>query len=209
MNKITGLFCGIFFLFGLSWLGLVAFPYLTFAALRQSKDDATGALAPLGNPGAAAQGARVYAANGCFYCHSQYVREKDEGNDIDRKWGTRRTVARDYMYDQQVFLGTTRLGADLSNVGVRQTDPQWFYRILYSPRTMSHQVSIVGGGSFVAAAQPPPDTTLAWKEQRENVSPGAGFSRRSQGWAVCPARVHAAGPPGNCGPPVCQGPERG
>jgi cytochrome c oxidase cbb3-type subunit 2 len=142
VNKITGLFCGIFFLFGLSWLGLVAFPYLTFAALRQSKDDATGALAPLGNPGAAAQGARVYAANGCLYCHSQYVREKDEGNDIDRKWGTRRTVARDYMYDQQVFLGTTRLGADLSNVGVRQTDPQWFYRILYNPRTMSHQVSM-------------------------------------------------------------------
>jgi cytochrome c oxidase cbb3-type subunit II len=142
VNKITGLFCGIFFLFGLSWLGLVAFPYLTFAALRQSKDDATGALAPLGNPGTAAQGARVYAANGCFYCHSQYVREKDEGNDIDRKWGTRRTVARDDMYDQQVFLGTSRLGADLSNVGVRQTDPQWFYRILYNPRTMSHQVSM-------------------------------------------------------------------
>jgi cytochrome c oxidase cbb3-type subunit 2 len=120
----------------------VAYPYLTFAGLRQSKDDATGALAPQGNPGTATQGARVYAANGCFYCHSQYIRGEDEGNDIARKWGTRRTVPRDYMFDQQVFLGTSRLGADLSNVGVRQTDPQWFYRILYNPHTMSHQVSM-------------------------------------------------------------------
>ena len=95
-----------------------------------------------GNPGTAAQGARVYAANGCLYCHSQFVRAQDEGNDIDRKWGTRRTVARDYMFDRQVFLGTSRLGADLSNVGVRQTDPQWFYRTLYSPQTMSPEVSM-------------------------------------------------------------------
>ena len=142
MNKNTSLFFGAFLLFGASWLGLVAYPYLTFAGLRQSKDDATGALAPQGNPGTATQGARVYAANGCFYCHSQYIREKDEGNDIDRKWGTRRTVARDYMFDQQVFLGTSRLGADLTNVGVRQTDPQWFYRILYDPRSMSREVSM-------------------------------------------------------------------
>jgi cytochrome c oxidase cbb3-type subunit 2 len=142
VNKITRLFFGVFVLFGAAWLGLVAYPYLTFAGLRQSKDDATGALAPLGNPGTAAQGARVYAANGCLYCHSQFVRAQDEGNDIARKWGTRRTVARDYMFDRQVFLGTSRLGADLSNVGVRQTDPQWFYRILYSPQTMSPEVSM-------------------------------------------------------------------
>jgi cytochrome c oxidase cbb3-type subunit II len=142
VNKITGLFFGVFVLFGAAWFRLVAYPYLTFAGLRQAKDDATGALAPQGNPGTAAQGARVYAANGCLYCHSQFVRAQDEGNDIDRKWGTRRTVARDYMFDRQVFLGTSRLGADLSNVGVRQTDPQWFYRILYSPQTMSPEVSM-------------------------------------------------------------------
>jgi cytochrome c oxidase cbb3-type subunit II len=142
VNKITRLFFGVFVLFAAAWLGLVAYPYLTFAGLRQSKDDATGALAPLGNPGTAAQGARIYAANGCLYCHSQFVRAQDEGNDVDRKWGTRRTVARDYMFDRQVFLGTSRLGADLSNVGVRQTDPQWFYRILYSPQTMSPEVSM-------------------------------------------------------------------
>ena len=142
MNTLNGVFFGVFFLFGVSWLGLVAYPYLTFAGLRQSKDDATGALAPLGNPGTATQGARVYAANGCVYCHSQYIREKAEGSDIDRNWGTRRTVARDYLFDREVFLGTSRLGADLTNVGVRQTDPQWFYRILCSPQTLSREVAM-------------------------------------------------------------------
>ena len=38
------------------------------------------------------------------------------------------------MFDRAVFLGTSRLGADLTNVGDRQTDPQWFYRALYNPR---------------------------------------------------------------------------
>jgi cytochrome c oxidase cbb3-type subunit 2 len=142
VKKITGLFFGVFLLFAVSWLALVAYPYLTFAGLRQSKDEATGASAPLEVPGTATQGARIYAANGCVYCHSQYVRAKDEGNDIDRKWGTRRTVARDYMFDQQVFLGASRLGADLTNVGVRQTDPQWFYRLLYDPRAVSPETSM-------------------------------------------------------------------
>jgi cytochrome c oxidase cbb3-type subunit 2 len=139
VKKLTGLFWGAFFLFGASWIGLVAYPFLTFAGLRQNKDAATGAIAPQGNPGTAAQGARVYAANGCVYCHSQYVRQPSEGNDIARNWGTRRTVARDYMFDRQVFLGTSRLGSDLTNVGVRQTDPQWFYRLLYNPHYLGHE----------------------------------------------------------------------
>jgi cytochrome c oxidase cbb3-type subunit II len=134
MNKLTGLFFGAFLLFGLSWLGLAAYPYITFAGLQRSKDEATGAISPLGNPGTADQGVHVYAANGCFYCHSQYVRDKNEGSDIERKWGKRRTVARDYMFERTVFLGTSRLGSDLTNVGDRQTDPQWFYRLLYDPR---------------------------------------------------------------------------
>ena len=79
----------------------------------------------------------MYAANGCFYCHSQYVRDKNEGSDIARKWGKRRTVARDYMFERMVFLGTSRLGSDLTNVGDRQTDPQWFYGLLYNPRAMA------------------------------------------------------------------------
>jgi cytochrome c oxidase cbb3-type subunit II len=132
LNKVVKLFFGVFGAFGLSWLGFVAYPYLTFAGLQPNKDPNTREVAPLAKPGTAEQGYHVYASSGCIYCHSQFVRDKNEGSDIDREWGKRRTVARDYLYDRQVFLGTSRLGADLANVGVRQTDPLWFYRYLYS-----------------------------------------------------------------------------
>lgn len=132
MNKVVKLFFGVFGAFGLSWLGFVAYPYLTFAGLQPNKDPNTREMAPPAKPGTAEQGYQVYASSGCIYCHSQIVRDKNEGSDIDREWGKRRTVARDYLYDRQVFLGASRLGADLTNVGVRQTDPQWFYRYLYS-----------------------------------------------------------------------------
>jgi cytochrome c oxidase cbb3-type subunit II len=137
VSRFATLFFGIFVLFGVGWLSFVAYPYVAFAVIQPNKDSNTGAVAPQGNPGTADQGARVFAANGCVYCHSQFVRDKNEGADIDRGWGKRRTVARDYMFDRQVFLGNSRLGADLTNIGVRQTDPQWFYRLLYNPRSLS------------------------------------------------------------------------
>jgi cytochrome c oxidase cbb3-type subunit 2 len=137
VNKLNGLLFGVVALFGASWIGLVAYPYLTFAALEPNKDEATGEVAPHGKPGIAEQGYHVYAANGCVYCHSQFVRDKNDGSDIDREWGKRRTVARDYLFDRYLFLGTSRLGADLTNVGVRQSDPQWFYRYLYNPQSVS------------------------------------------------------------------------
>ena len=142
MNKFAHLFLGVFGLFGASWLAFVAYPYITFAGMQPNKDPKTNAVAPQGNPGTADQGARVYAANGCVYCHSQFVRDKNEGADIDRGWGKRRTVARDYMFDRYVFLGNSRLGGDLTNIGVRQTDPQWFYRLLYDPRSL-HPASVM------------------------------------------------------------------
>jgi cytochrome c oxidase cbb3-type subunit 2 len=128
---------GIFVLFGLSWIGFVAYPYLSFAELKADRDSVTNELTPPGVPGAAQRGSHVFAANGCVYCHSQFARDKNEGGDIDRQWAKRRTVARDYMNDRQVFLGVSRLGPDLTNVGVRQKDAQWFYRLLYSPQTIN------------------------------------------------------------------------
>jgi cytochrome c oxidase cbb3-type subunit II len=46
------------------------------------------------------------------------------------------------MFDRHVFLGKARLGADLTNVGVRQTDPQWYYRLLYDPQSL-HPASVM------------------------------------------------------------------
>ena len=74
------------------------------------------------------RGARVYAANGCVYCHSQQVRADYAGADIERKWGDRRSAPRDYIFERPVFLAKMRVGQDLANVGARapaeQESPQ-------------------------------------------------------------------------------------
>ena len=41
MNKFVKLFFGVFGAFGVSWLGFVAYPYLTFAGLQPNKDPNT------------------------------------------------------------------------------------------------------------------------------------------------------------------------
>jgi cytochrome c oxidase cbb3-type subunit 2 len=55
------------------------------------------------------------------------------GPDIARGWGTRRSVAEDYLYDYPVQLGSLRAGPDLANVGVREPDMNWQLVHLYAP----------------------------------------------------------------------------
>jgi cbb3-type cytochrome oxidase cytochrome c subunit len=81
-------------------------------------------------------GRRLYAANGCFYCHSQYLRPQD--------WtgvGSFRTVGRvaqagDYFFLQAPTLGTERTGPDLSQEGGVHTD-EWHLAHFYNPRYTS------------------------------------------------------------------------
>ncbi len=56
------------------------------------------------------------------------------GPDIPR-WGIRRTVAEDYLFDYPVMTGSQRVGPDLANVGVRMPDANWHLRHLYAPRS--------------------------------------------------------------------------
>src|SRR5437588_255729 len=65
------------------------------------------------------RGRKIYAANGCIYCHSQQVRADYAASDIDRKWGERRSAPRDYIFARPVLLGKMRMGPDLSNIGKR------------------------------------------------------------------------------------------
>ena len=58
-----------------------------------------------------------------------------EAVDLDRGWGKRRSVARDYLYDDPVMLGSLRVGPDLANAGARLPDPNWHLRHLYAPRS--------------------------------------------------------------------------
>ncbi len=91
---------------------------------------------PIAMSGAALRGMRVYESLGCLYCHSQQVRPKGFGSDIERGWGRRQSVARDYIFHDRVMLGTMRTGPDLANVGTRYTE-LWQHQHLYSPQSVN------------------------------------------------------------------------
>jgi cbb3-type cytochrome oxidase cytochrome c subunit len=62
------------------------------------------------------------------------VRVVPTGADIARGWGARLTVAHDYVYDSPLMLGATRIGPDLTNVGLRRPDEVWHLVHLYDPK---------------------------------------------------------------------------
>ena len=132
MNRLPLLFFGIFITFASAWAGLVAYPYLNLGRMLPITDEASGDILPPPISGLADAGQRVYAANGCVYCHSQQVRPAYLSTDIAKGLGGRRTVARDYIRSKPAFLGTMRTGPDLTNVGLRYA-ADWQHRHLYEP----------------------------------------------------------------------------
>ena len=119
MKGLTPLFLGLFGTFAFSWVGLTVIPNIQIGALNPQMDEEQTDIYPAPKSGMAEQGRRVYAANGCIYCHSQQLRPDYASSDIDRKWGERRSAPRDYLFDRPVLLGQERMGPDLSNVGKR------------------------------------------------------------------------------------------
>jgi cytochrome c oxidase cbb3-type subunit 2 len=82
-------------------------------------------------------GRKVYESLGCVYCHSQQVRPEGFGSDIDRGWGARRSVPRDYVLAPNPLLGTMRTGPDLANIGARQPSREWHFLHLFDPQLTS------------------------------------------------------------------------
>jgi cytochrome c oxidase cbb3-type subunit 2 len=144
MKRSNLILLGLLLVFATSWLAFVVVPYVQIGRLRPDIDDVTKDQTPPQFPGIAEEGRAVYAANGCVYCHSQQVGSRTSNADIDRDWGARRTVARDYLQDRAIYLGQSRIGPDLANIGVRKdtTDvtkytETWLYAHLYDPTSVS------------------------------------------------------------------------
>lgn len=149
MKNMALLFCGIFAALAFSFSGLILTSEIQVGALNVTtetlEDDGEGnMIMPEGEPmfprpegGLALQGKQVYIEMGCMYCHSQQLRRAGYGADIDRGWGPRATVARDYILQDRVLLGTMRTGPDLVNVGGRPLNADWHHLHLYNPQTVS------------------------------------------------------------------------
>ena len=136
MNKLTTFIIAILVVFGLSWAGLVAYPITTLAHLQPLPDEDTGGSFPPTTSGLAVAGQKVYAANGCVHCHTQQVRLAPLSTDIAKNLGKRQSVARDYIRDHTPFFGSSRIGQDLTNYGVKETDANAIHRHLYEPRSV-------------------------------------------------------------------------
>ncbi len=137
MNKGPLIFLGIFFTLAFSWSGIILTNQIQYGHLAPYYDPNEGQLYPQPLTGEAARGRLVYQDLGCMYCHSQQVRRPGFGADTERGWGDRQSVARDYIYEPRVFLGTMRTGPDLRNIGARQTSSTWHYLHLFDPQLTS------------------------------------------------------------------------
>lgn len=155
MNKVgpfRTFFTLILLIFGFNWIGFVVLPWLMLGHLPPIQDPDSTDITPFDSSGLAHQGEAIYAANGCVYCHTQQVRDPNSGADIIRGWGTgrdpdgkaitRRSYPRDYIWQGQTFLGNSRDGADLSNVGARFKNAAAIYAYLYHPNTMDPHSSM-------------------------------------------------------------------
>lgn len=143
--------------FGVAWLAIVIIPYLKMRSLETvavEEGDGTNAVYIPKRAGRIADGAEVYAANGCYQCHSQLARPTYAGNDMfrsdmggiagdeDRGDTRRETNAFDFQGEKFAQIGVSRLGPDLSNLGRRieaiyakGADPEaWLFAHLYNPR---------------------------------------------------------------------------
>ena len=119
MKGVNALFLGIFGTFAFSWTGLTLIPNFQIGHLDPQSDEEQTDVYPQPKSGMAERGRKIYAANGCVYCHSQQVRADYAASDIERKWGTRRSAPRDYIFDRPAMLGKLRMGPDLANIGKR------------------------------------------------------------------------------------------
>jgi cbb3-type cytochrome oxidase cytochrome c subunit len=124
MKGLAPLFLGIFGTFAFSWIGLTVIPTWQIGHLSPESDEEGTDIYPRPQSGMFTRGEHVYAANGCVYCHSQQVRADYIADDIERKWGNRRSAPRDYIFERPVFLGKMRMGQDLANIGARAPSPE-------------------------------------------------------------------------------------
>ncbi|MFT5735302.1 MAG: cytochrome c oxidase cbb3-type subunit 2, partial [Planctomycetota bacterium] len=141
MNRISLITLGVLATVIASLFGLVLIPNLQLQSMGpktvQLRDGSTAVYPAELDSYLEGPGREVYRDLGCIYCHSQQVRPEGFGADIDRGWGTRRSVPRDYVLQSPPFLGTMRTGPDLANIAERQPSQEWHYLHLYDPRITS------------------------------------------------------------------------
>ncbi len=77
-------------------------------------------------------GRDIYIREGCYLCHSQWVRPMRAEVLRYGEW----TRAPEYQFDRPFLLGSRRMGPDLQRVGQKYPDA-WHYEHMRDPRSVS------------------------------------------------------------------------
>jgi len=117
-----------------TWAGQIALGFFQVGRLEPILNEETNYPTPPTPSGLTQTGARVFASQGCLECHSLSVRGPLGSADLNRGWGPRRTVPRDYLFREPALIGQSRIGSDLSNVGLRIPESKDLLMHLYNPR---------------------------------------------------------------------------
>jgi cbb3-type cytochrome oxidase cytochrome c subunit len=193
MKGLAPLFLGIFGTFAFSWIGLTVIPTWQIGHLNPESDEEGTDIYPRPQSGMFERGGHVYAANGCVYCHSQQVRADYIADDIERKWGNRRSAPRDYIFERPVFLGKMRMGPDLANIGARAP----------APEESAAPAGAVGPAAQGAAVSSPPPSQAA-SPSPASLPATAPAASPGSAPATAPAASPANAAPPNASPPPGQ-----
>ena len=177
MKGLAPLFLGIFGTFAFSWVGLTVIPNWQIGHLNPQSDEEGTDIYPMPQSGMVTRGARVYAANGCNYCHSQQVRAEYSGADIERKWGDRRSAPRDYIFERPALLGKMRMGQDLANIGARAPKEEESPSPAGGASPAPQAAAASPGAVASAKAASPPPATSPSPATAPATSPGAIASK--------------------------------
>src|SRR6266478_834636 len=192
MKGLAPLFLGIFGTFAFSWVGLTVLPNWQIGHLNPQSDEEGTDIYPMPQSGMVARGGRVYAANGCIYCHSQQVRADYAADDIERKWGDRRSAPRDYIFERPVVLGKMRMGQDLSNIGAR------------APKEEENAPASPAGAANPAASAAPQGGAPAPGAAPSGANPSPPANAGSPLPGAPPPKATTSSPPGGS-PPAAAG----
>jgi cbb3-type cytochrome c oxidase subunit II len=85
------------------------------------------------------RGREIYKREGCWYCHTQQVREFEADRGMVHKRGDigPESLAGDYYYQSPTFWGTERQGPDLTHVASRFGTREWHILHLRNPRALN------------------------------------------------------------------------
>lgn len=119
--------------FLLSFVGMGLGPWISLSATMDPPKeiaDANPYRDENGDKNAAGRGRDVYINEGCWHCHSQFVRpvanEEFRYGPVSQAWES--------MYDVPNTFGTRRIGPDLAREAGRRSD-DWHYAHLWNPRS--------------------------------------------------------------------------